>query len=266
MTSEAFFEPNACWALRRGQIHLVNTRSAGLHCRHVPKTFSGSYMDVPMMASGEALGLLHIEHQSEDMGGQSLQNLVSTVAEHLALALSNITLRETLRSQSIRDVLTGLFNRRYMEESLERELHRAVRRQSQVGIVMLDIDHFKVFNDTYGHDAGDAVLHELGKVLRNNVRGEDIACRFGGEEFILILPDASLEMTQQRAEQIREVIKGMIVEYRHQPLGVVTVSVGVAGFPTHGTTSDEMIQKADEALYQAKHRGRDRVEIASIIS
>jgi diguanylate cyclase (GGDEF)-like protein len=215
-----------------------------------------------MMASSETIGMLHIEGNSDEVGSRLTQDLAHTLAEHLALSLSNLNLRDTLRTQSIRDVLTGLYNRRYMEESLERELHRALRKQSTVGIIMLDIDQFKNFNDTYGHDAGDAVLRELGVLLQRNVRGEDIACRFGGEEFILILPDTNLEVTHQRAEIIRQVVRSMNIEYRRQALGLVTVSLGVAVFPEHTTNFEEIVQKADRALYQAKHNGRDRVEIA----
>ena len=150
-----------------------------------------------------------------------------------------------------------------MEESLSREIPRALRKNSPVGIIMLDIDHFKDFNDTNGHDAGDVVLREIGALLQGHIRGEDIPCRYGGEEFILILPEAKLDVTLHRAEQIREAIKLMRVEYRRRPLGIVTVSLGVAVFPDHSNTVAGILKKADEALYQAKNNGRDRVEVAS---
>ena len=183
------------------------------------------------------------------------------MAEHVALALSNLKLHETLRSQSIRDPLTGLFNRRFMEESLVREVLRAARNQGPLGVIMIDLDGFKSFNDTFGHDAGDTLLREFGFLLRNNIRAEDIACRYGGEEFTLILPEATLEATLERAEQIREEIKRLKVLHRDQDLGQVTVSLGVAVFPNHGTTGEALLRAADTALYRAKIDGRDRVAV-----
>jgi diguanylate cyclase (GGDEF)-like protein/PAS domain S-box-containing protein len=262
LQSEKSFNPGACWALRRSQPHTGKSSTPGLNCRHLNKTFSGNYLEIPLIASGETIGVLHVEGAGDDLFSENVQDLGRTLAEHLSLSLSNLRLRETLRSQSIRDALTGLFNRRYMEESLARELPRAVRKHSPVGIVMLDIDHFKDFNDIYGHEAGDMVLRELGELLQKQIRSEDIACRFGGEEFILILPEANQEVTVKRADQIREVVKTMRLENRGQSLGVISVSIGVAIYPNHSSTSEGILKKADEALYRAKHNGRDRVEVA----
>ena len=221
---------------------------------------------MPMMAQGETLGILHLQSGShQERLSEPLQRLAVNVSEHIALALANLKLREILRSQAIRDPLTGLFNRRYMEESLERELHRAHRKHSTVGILALDIDRFKRFNDTFGHDAGDTLLRELGAFLQGHVRGEDIACRCGGEEFTLILPETSLEVARQRAEDIREGVKHLSVQHRHQPLGAITLSLGVASFPDHGETSEAVLRVADAALYRAKHAGRDRVQVADPI-
>lgn len=171
-------------------------------------------------------------------------------------------LGEMLRNQSIRDPLTGLFNRRYMEESMEREISRAARAHHPLGIIMLDIDHFKKFNDSHGHPAGDALLRELGAFLLAGVRAGDIACRFGGEEFTLILPQAPADAVLQRAEDIREKVKKRVIRHQGGNLGPVSLSLGVALFPDHGVTSEELIQKADKALYAAKTNGRDRVETA----
>jgi len=262
LQSESCFALDECWALRRGQIYSGRSSTPGLNCRHILKSFSGTFLDIPLMASGEVLGVLHIEAAGEELFAQNVQDLALTLADHLSLSLSNLKLRQTLRYQSIRDALTGLFNRRYMEESLSRELPRAVRKNTTVGIIMLDIDHFKRFNDTFGHEAGDIVLREIGKLLQCHVRAEDIACRYGGEEFILILPDTPQEVALQRAERIREAVKLMQIEYRQQPLGVVSLSLGVSVFPVHGSTADEVLKRADDALYQAKHNGRDRVELA----
>ena len=145
--------------------------------------------------------------------------MVETMADHIALALSNLTLMDTLREQAIHDSLTGLFNRRYMEETLKRELSRAARKNVPLGIIMLDLDHFKQFNDTFGHSAGDALLRELGVFFQSHIRGEDIACRQGGEEFMLILPEASLDNTRKRAEHLGEEVKHLNVQYRGQSLG-----------------------------------------------
>jgi diguanylate cyclase (GGDEF)-like protein/PAS domain S-box-containing protein len=264
------FAPGDCWALRSGRVHFVDNSKSGLVCRHLNKAQPGSYLCVPMMAQGDALGVLHV--QISPIGGHpadsaredltaSKQQLAVSLAEHLALALANLRLRETLRVQSIRDPLTGLFNRRYLEESLERELRRAARNKRTLGTIMLDLDDFKTYNDTFGHEAGDTLLRELGNFLKSNIRGEDIACRYGGEEFALILPEASIEGTRQRAEQLREGVKHLEVQHRGQSLGGVTLSVGVAMFPEHGTTTDDILRAADAALYQAKATGRDRVVI-----
>ncbi|MWY86369.1 GGDEF domain-containing protein, partial [Francisella tularensis] len=148
----------------------------------------------------------------------------------------------------IRNSLTGLFNRRYLEESLEREIHRSKRKQQSLGIIMLDIDHFKRFNDTFGHEAGDTVLRELGLLLQQYVRQSDIACRYGGEEFTLILPEASLKIVRQRAEQLRQGAKQLQVQHRRQSLGAITLSLGVACFPEHGLSAETVIRDADAAL------------------
>jgi diguanylate cyclase (GGDEF)-like protein len=192
----------------------------------------------------------------------SKERLAHTVAEHIALAFANLRLRETLRVQSVRDPLTGLFNRRYMEESLERELRRSARHRRSLGVLLLDLDHFKTFNDTFGHGAGDILLRELGHFLQGNVRGEDISCRYGGEEFALILPDAPLDSTLQRAEQLREQVRQLQVTHHGRALGAVSVSIGVAVYPQHGASAEELLAAADRALYQAKAGGRNRVELA----
>jgi diguanylate cyclase (GGDEF)-like protein len=231
-----------------------------------------------MLAQGELLGVFHLQFrpgrlvssgdahapsdQAEAPGEQA--RLALTIAEHASLSLANIKLRETLRSQSIRDPLTGLFNRRYLEETLERELRRATRNQHPVGIIMLDLDHFKAFNDTFGHEAGDLVLRELGQLLKARSRGADIACRYGGEEFALILPEAAAEATQQRAEILRSEVKHLNLHLDGQPLGPVTLSLGVAVFPEHSLTPDLLLRAADRALYRAKQAGRDQVRLAEM--
>ena len=221
-----------------------------------------------MMAHGEAIGLLYFDRRIGQTSRSLMQwseaeeILARTFAEHAALALANLKLREILRSQSVRDPLTGLYNRRYMEESLEIELRRAVRKKCSLGVMMLDVDHFKRFNDTFGHEAGDSVLQALANLFRTQLRGSDVACRYGGEEFTMILPEASTEATRQRAEQLREAAKAAISQFRGGSLDQVTISVGVASFPDKGTTVEGLLRAADAALYRAKEQGRDRVVVA----
>ncbi len=259
---ERTFAPDECWALRRGRVHWVEDFKTGLVCKHLPRPSPEGYLCVPMMAQSEALGVLYLTQPANARLTEAKQRLALAMAEHIAMALSNLKLHETLRSQSIRDPLTGLFNRRFMEESLALELRRAIRNQRSLGIIMLDLDRFKHFNDTYGHDAGDTLLRELGTLLQSNIRGEDIACRYGGEEFTLILPEGNAEVIQQRAEALREAIKRLDIQHRGQPIGRISASMGIAIFPTHGRTRETLLQAADAALYQSKDAGGDHVTMA----
>ena len=269
LTSSALFKPDECWALRRGQLHWVKDKDTDVLCQHCHHhLLPAQSLCIPMMAQGETLGMMCLTATETGKLTKAKKQLAVTVAEQIALSLANLQLRETLRNQSIRDPLTGLFNRRYMEKSLQQELYRAERHQKSLGIIMLDIDHFKSFNDNFGHEAGDIVLQELGKFLQNSIRKSDIACRYGGEELMLILPEASLEITEQRAEQIRLGVKQLRVQYGRQYLGQITISLGVACFPEQGLSGDAVIQAADSALYRAKKQGRDRtvVHIASMVN
>jgi diguanylate cyclase (GGDEF)-like protein/PAS domain S-box-containing protein len=264
-TTELFFEAQDCWGLRRGRLHLTDTQLLGIPCHHrKQKSSSQSSTEslcIPMMAQGEALGMLYL---SSDEPGKlkAKQQFGVTTAEHIAVGLANLKLHEALKQQSICDPLTGLFNRRYLEETLEREVHRAKRQQSTIGIVMIDIDYFKRFNDTFGHNAGDAVLQELAIFLKKHIREGDIACRYGGEEMILILPLASLATTLERAEMIREGVKHLVLQYHDRNLDPISLSLGVACYPEHGLTSEVVMKAADAALYCAKQQGRDRVCIS----
>ena len=221
------------------------------------------YYWVPMMTQEETIGLFYLSSLEPGKLTESRQQLAMTVAEHIGLALANLQLRETLRNQSIQDPLTGLYNRRYMEQTLEREIDRAARSQQPLGIIILDIDHFKRFNDTFGHQAGDAVLQAVGRGLKKNIGSADMACRYGGEELVVMTRGTNLDVTTKHAEQLRLVVRSMRVEYEGQPLGCITISLGVACFPKHGQTLQELIQAADAALYRAKASGRDRVIAAS---
>ena len=252
-----------CWAIRRGRPHVVEDGGTGIRCRHLAgRAGAAASVCAPLIAHGELLGLLTLVLPSSQRPMEPMRRLASTVAEHVALALANLRLHDTLRSQSIRDPLTGLFNRRYMEESLQREMRRAARGREPVGIIMLDIDRFKDLNDRHGHEAGDALLRSVGAILERSVRAEDIACRYGGEEFTLILPEASIVEATQRAEYIRQAIAHLSVQHQRQHLGRVTVSIGVAMYPDHGPTGDIVLRAADAALYQAKARGRNRTVVS----
>ncbi len=278
LSGEPVFAPEQCWAFRRGRAHLVDGPHSGPRCGHLSQPPPTSSLCVPMIAQGEALGVLLLQsnpagpaqpdgHSDRREGlTEAHQSLAVNVAEHIALALANLRLREALQDQSIRDALTGLHNRRYLEESFEREIRRAVRKQSPLGVIMFDLDHFKQFNDTYGHEAGDLLLRELGHFLQSRTRREDIACRYGGEEFLVILPEAWLEVTQKRAEQLRAEVKELKVQCRGQSLRGVTLSSGVAVFPEHGSTANTLLHAADQALYRAKAQGRDRVVVAESLT
>ena len=167
-----------------------------------------------------------------------------------------------LREPSTRDHLTNLYNREYLDETLDREIERAARKQLPIGVIMLDIDHFKYFNDSMGHAAGDRVLREFGKLLSKQVRLSDMACRYGEEEFVLILPEAPLNVTKARAERLRAEVKHLQLEYKNQSSRIITISLGVAVFPDHGATSAAVLNSADTALHRAKQKGRDCVVVA----
>jgi diguanylate cyclase (GGDEF)-like protein len=263
---ERVFAQEECWALRGGRVHRVEDARVGPVCRHVGNV-PVSAICAPMMAQGEIIGMYHLQGPVLKPGVGAKEDWVArlavTVAEHVALALSNLKLRATLRDQSIRDSLTGLFNRRFLETSMARELLRAARKQRPLGVMLLDLDHFKRFNDSYGHLAGDVLLRELGSFLQHSLRGDDIACRYGGEEFTLIFPETSLQTMRQRAEQICAEVRKLRFPFDKQRTGAVTISIGVAMYPEHGVTMNELLAAADAALYAAKSEGRDRVIVAA---
>ncbi len=281
--AEAFFAPTQCWALRRNQVYKVVRQEASIYCEHIKATqdiLPDYSLCVPLIAQRQILGIIHLqgffssarEHfstptlaklSSQELGDK--EQLAITMSEQIALALSNLKMREFLIQQSIRDPLTGLYNRRYLEEALGREITRAKRRKTSLGIIMMDIDFFKNINDTYGHEAGDAVLKVLGNFLQFRVRGEDIVCRYGGDEFTIIMPGASLETIKQRADQLRQIAEGqLMIKIDKQSVGPVTLSCGVAVFPDHGDSGEAVLQMADSALLAAKQKGRNRVETAKI--
>lgn len=265
--TEKAFAPDGCWALRRGKVNLVKDATSPMRCPHVMGFPANGYLCAPLAAQGETLGVLYLEFPPRDSSGHTdpvkvVERQVTAVGERLSLALANLRLREELQRQSIRDTLTGLYNRRFMEESLARELGRASRTGQPVSMIMMDIDHFKRFNDTFGHQAGDALLKALGEFVNQRTRGQDVACRYGGEEFALILAGCSLENACNRAQVLREELKLLKVRHGGQSMGAITLSMGVASFPTHANNAETLVKAADDALYRAKKEGRDRIVAA----
>ena len=256
---DSTFSLDSCWALRSGRMHQGGTAGA-ISCAHA-STLNSPYACLPVRAQREVVGVMHFQMAP----GQELPELevaiIESFAEQVGLSLANIRLREELRAQSIRDPLSGLFNRRYLEETAQRELARALRSQHPLGLIMLAVDHFKSFN-VLGHDARDTIIRELGSFLLHNVRGDDIPCRFGEEEFVLVLPGASLEAARLRAEDMRQRITGLNMLSQGKHLNKITLSVGVACFPAHGTGLPELLSAVDAALYQAKKNGHNQVVVA----
>jgi diguanylate cyclase (GGDEF)-like protein len=257
--SAAEFTPSECWGIRRGHSHMIMNATSDIGCMHVDSEQLSGYRCIPLIAQGETVGLLYIE-EPQGTAAVSDQDL-NAMTETIGLSLVNLRLQQKLRNQSIRDPLTGLFNRRYLEESLELECSRAERSTKPIGIVMLDVDHFKRFNDTFGHEAGDIVLKHIGEVLRRSVRQGDVACRFGGEEFVMVLPETREAEALDVAERVRQSVQKLEIAYRNQLLGRITVSLGIALYPEAGQTPAELIEAADQTLYAAKNAGRDRVQL-----
>ncbi|MEB2233741.1 diguanylate cyclase [Xanthomonas campestris pv. campestris] len=253
--------PEECWALRRGQPHLIEDLARDAPCAHIDLPDASVAITtacLPMSAQGTQLGFLFLS--APGPAPMPRLEIAEAAAEQLSLALSNLRLRESLRRQSIRDALTGLYNRRYLEEALSHELARCARRDLPLSVLMLDVDHFKQFNDGQGHAGGDLLLAAVGELLLTRLRAEDVACRYGGEEFTVILPETDGKEAMRVAEQIRGHIAALAVSDGQRALPRVTASIGVASFPADGELGSALIQKADAALYVAKRQGRNRVE------
>ncbi|MFV0622436.1 diguanylate cyclase [Sphingomonas sp. ac-8] len=252
------FLPDQCWALRRGQPHTVERPGADIVCVHAGGDVPVERRCEPVIAGGEVLGLIYVEGLADPESKFRLELLM----ENVALALVNENLRSRLREQSIRDPLTKLFNRRYLEEAMQLEAARAQRSGAPLAVIMADVDHFKRFNDANGHEAGDALLRAVAGQIQTHFRHGDIVCRYGGEEFTVIAPGASRELISRRVDDLRRTVREMTIDFGGQRLGPVTMSFGIDVWTaTDGDTPDNLIAEADRALFRAKRLGRDRIEL-----
>jgi diguanylate cyclase (GGDEF)-like protein/PAS domain S-box-containing protein len=261
-TSKTHFLCHECWGLRRGRLHSLHSHASPLICQHI-QSVPTEFWCIPLTAQGESLGLFYLSSPEPGKLTENKKILVLTLTEHIALALANIKLRETLREKSIRDPLTGLLNRHYFEECLEQQVYRANRNQTDLGVIMLDIDHFKVFNQKYGNNAGDFVLQVLGDFLQTQINEGSMACRYRGEQFVLMLPGMDLDGLCLFSEEIRHGAKNLDLKYKNQLLDSITISLGIACFPKNGTNTEDLILATEKAMYQAKKEGRDRFAVAA---
>ena len=260
----ARFQLDDCWAVRRGQMQEVAKSSALQACHHFQSAPPGPYICLPLSVRGELLGLLNLRCAPGDAPHPQQRHLLTVLGEVIKLSLSSLKLRDALRAQAIRDPLTGLFNRNYLDETLRREISRSARHQTPLCVAMLDIDGFKAFNDTYGHHAGDILLKALAEFFLKQLRASDIVCRYGGDEFVLVLPDTDSQQVAERLDRMRGEVKGIECRYEGRLLPSASLSIGVAQWPDHGPGADELIKAADNALYSAKHGGRDQVRVFPI--
>jgi diguanylate cyclase (GGDEF)-like protein len=263
--TQHILSPEDCCAMRGGRLHLRVEASHGLSCRHFAGSIPDAYLCLPLAALGETLGILHISMQSSEVLTPARLALIQQSGEYAALRLANLRLREKLHDQSIRDPLTGLYNRRFLEATLEQELHRSSRHHTGLGVIMADIDKFKLFNDSFGHTAGDIVLKEVGALFRRSVRTEDIVCRYGGEEFLMVLPDTTLESVRERAEVMRDAIAKLELQHAGHALGKITASFGISFSQDGVLTPDILLRYADEALYEAKRLGCNCVSLSESV-
>lgn len=262
--TERVIQPNDCWGMRRGRVFVRHPSDASPACAHFGGSIPDESLCLPLMGQNEIIGMLCLQTTKSENTyfTQDVQNLAVASADSIALALANLRLRERLRNQTIRDPLTGIFNRRYLEETLEREAHRAGRNNEPLCVIMFEIDDFKQYNNTFGHNAGDYVLKKIADTMRSNLRRSDFPCRYGGDEFTLLLPNTTLDDGAYRAEELRKAIEALALSFNNQALGQVTVRLGVAAYPKHGETGEAVLKVADDASYRARAIGKNCVVVA----
>ena len=270
-----FFELNQCWAARLRQPFVQPFETGSASCAHLQSDYASAHNNnniecLPLMAYGELLGIVVLEADVASDPRESLEIEGSRrfALEQVGLSIGNLKLRESLRHAATRDVLTGLYNRRFFDESSQREMMRALRQQAKgdyagLALMMIDIDHFKLFNDQHGHEVGDQVLREVAQVLQRQTRGSDVAARFGGEEFTLVLADITDQHAFERAQRVRQEVEQLVLHCSGKDIGKVTISIGLAHFPMHGSTVEALLLAADRALYGAKSAGRNQVVVAT---
>ncbi len=266
-SAHAHIHPQDCWGLRRGRTYEFGEAEIGFACAHAGKNDGRAYLCLPLLAHGETIGLLHLKQRkdAELIRFRASRRLAQLCAEQISMAIANVRMRDELQDQSIRDSLTGLFNRRHLTEALRRYMAQAARQDTSVALLSIDVDHFKKFNDNYGHDAGDMVLRAVGQVLDRATDGNELACRPGGEEFMVVLPDSEVAEALHRAEAIREQIQAISIRYGEKTLPSITASIGIALSPADGTIPLDLMRAADEALYAAKAAGRNRAVLTTLI-
>ena len=263
--SETEFAPSACWALRRGQTHRPTGEMIDIPCEHLGTKSGVATICIPLSAQGETIGMLYFE-QPHDLTAEQIDRTgtyLEMLAENIGLALANLRLRDALREMAMVDALTGLANRRRFDTAITEQIVLSQRSKAPFACLMVDIDHFKRFNDTHGHDGGDAVLRAVGRVLDDALREDGCAFRLGGEEFVLLMPGFTLEQAVSRARQVQEQIQNLRVEHRHRELEAITASFGLAAYPEHGK-AEALVQTADAALLRAKAQGRNQIVIATV--
>lgn len=250
-------ELDDCWGLRKGKSHLSNDELTRLPCPHMSAVSNDQTLCIPLTAQGQAIGVMHIYLDKDSISDERLK-LCFTVAEHIGLALANLILHEKLLDLTIKDPLTSLYNRHYLEESMEQEFMRAKRQSCSFSILAIDLDSFKKFNDQHGHDAGNYALKLIGNLISTSIRGEDIPCRVGGEAFSILLPGANSNSASLVAEKLCHLVRNLPLSFHRELLEKLTVSIGIATYPEHALDANSLLKQADAALYYAKENGKDQ--------
>ncbi|NOH40287.1 diguanylate cyclase [Vibrio coralliilyticus] len=254
------FAPDECWSLRKGRVYQSNDEFHTLSCEHMENVGDNQTLCIPLTAHGNTIGIMHLYLGSSEIEIDEItEQLAFSVAEHLGLALANLSLQEKLRSQALSDPLTGLFNRRFFEQKLTEHAMNSATSEQPLSLLMLDLDHFKRFNDNFGHDAGDFVLKEISALLKRSVGDDEIACRLGGEELAVLLPQSNMKQATEFANTLCEAVRSLHLEHKGLSLGQLGVSIGVSTYPKPSSDMESLVKMADQALYMAKDLGRSRV-------